>query len=300
MLCRRSMPELPEVQALAEALERRARGRRVAAFTVASVAALKTYDPPPQAASGRELGSVRRHGKFLALELNGGSGSAPPAPLFLVLHLARAGWLRWREATSGARLAQRGPLAARLRFEDGVAIDATEQGTEKRLSIYLVPQPVAVPGIAALGIDALDPGLDGTRLGTLLRSHPGSLKAVLSDQSVIAGLGNAYSDEVLHAARLSPFARADRLAPPEMERLTRALHDTLDAALWRARSNDIDALKDGKREAMRVHGRSGQPCPECGDTVREVVFATRSFQYCPTCQTAGRIYADRRLSRLLR
>lgn len=300
MLCWRSMPELPEVQALTEALEARARGRRVAALTIASVAALKTHDPAPLAASGRTLGGVRRHGKFLAIELVAGEEAARPASLFLVLHLARAGWLRWRETTTVARLAQRGPLAARLRFEDGAALDATEQGTEKRLAVFLVRAPGDVPGVAALGVDALDPDLDGIRLGSLLRARPGSLKAALSDQSVIAGLGNAYSDEVLHAARLSPFARADRLAPAELDRLALALRDTLHAALQRARRLDTGDLKEGKRAAMRVHGRSGQPCPECGDTVRAVAYATRSFQYCPTCQTGGRVYADRRLSRLLR
>ena len=296
------MPELPEVQALAEAIERRCRGRRVAGFTVAAVAALKTYDPPTSALTGRELTSVLRHGKFLDLafgESRDGTAGSPGA-LHLVIHLSRAGWIRWREAASDARLAQRGPLAARLRFEDGSGLDLTEQGTEKRLTIHVARDPSEIPGVARLGVDALDPSLTAARLGELLATRPGSLKSALGDQAVVAGIGNAYSDEALHAARLSPFARADRLDREARDRLFQALEDTLGTALERARGLEMDELKDGKRVSLRVHGRTGQPCPVCGDTVREVSLAARSFQYCPTCQTGGRVYADRRLSRLLR
>jgi formamidopyrimidine-DNA glycosylase len=293
------VPELPEVQALADSLDRRLRGRRVASLIVPSVAALKTYDPPAAALRGRELAGVRRRGKFLDMELEAaGDAPPPPGPLHLVAHLGRAGWVRWREATGDSRLAQRGPLAARLRFEDGGAIDITEQGTEKRLALYVVAAPHDVPGVARLGVDALDPALTEDRLAELLASRPGTLKAALSDQSVIAGVGNAYSDEVLHAARMSPFARSDRLDGAARQRLLRALRETLGTALERARELDVDELKEGKRLGMRVHARTGQPCPVCGDTVREVAFSAHSFQYCPTCQTGGRVYADRRLSRL--
>ena len=296
-----AVPELPEVQALAEVLDDRLRGRRVAALTVASVAALKTYDPPPSSLTGRALTAARRFGKFLDLEFDSGAGAVPDgASLHLVVHLAKAGWVRWREAASPARLAQRGPLAARLRFEDGAGLDLTEQGTEKRLALYVVGDPSDVPGVARLGVDALDPGLTPRQLAELLAARPGTLKAALSDQSVISGVGNAYSDEVLHAARLSPFARSDRLDRAAAARLLDGLRETLGSALETARGLDIDELKDGKRLAMRVHGRAGQPCPVCGDTVREVSLASRSFQYCPTCQAGGRVYADRRLSRLLR
>ena len=295
------VPELPEVQALAESLDRLLRGRRVAGLLVPSVAALKTYDPPVTALSGREVAGARRHGKFLDLSFPSvQSPPSPTPPLHLVVHLSRAGWVRLREAASQGRLAQRGPLAARLRFEDGSALDITEQGSEKRLALYLVREPQEVPGIARLGIDALDEGLDATRLASLLNARPGTLKAALSDQQVVAGVGNAYSDEILHAARLSPFARADRLDGDTAGRLITALRSTLGSAAERARGLGIDELKDGKRLAMRVHGRTGQPCPVCGDTVREVSLASRSFQYCPTCQTGGRVYADRRLSRLLK
>ena len=297
MLDHRSVPELPEVEALAESLDRRLRGRRVSGLLVGSISALKTYEPPASALAGRTVGGVRRHGKFLDIAAPDGD---PLGPLHLVVHLGRAGWLRWRDATSGARLAQRGPLAARLSFDDGIAIDVTEQGTEKRLALHVVRDPGQVPGIARLGVDALDQSLDPERLGELVRSRPGTLKSILADQAIVAGVGNAYSDEILHAARLSPFARSDRLDVDAVARLHASLRATLGEAVERARALDLDELKDAKRLAMRVHGRTGKPCPTCGDTVREVSFSSRSFQYCPTCQTSGRVYADRRLSRLLR
>ena len=292
------MPELPEVQALAESLDRRLRGRRIAAFTVSSIAALKTYDPPTAALAGREVAGVQRHGKFLDIEAAGAGAEGPS--LHLVAHLGRAGWMRWRERSSDARLAQRGPLAARLRFDDGAALDITEMGTEKRLALHVVRDPAEVAGVSRLGVDALDGRLDLERLRELLQRRPGTLKAALADQSLIAGVGNAYSDEILHAARLSPFARGDRLDDAALARLLAALRETLGSALEQARALDIDQLKEGKRSRTRVHGRTGAPCPVCGDTVREVSLAARSFQYCPRCQTGGRVYADRRMSRLLR
>ena len=292
------MPELPEVQVLAEILDRRLRGRRVAAFTVPSIAALKTYDPPAAALAGREIIGVRRHGKFLDIEAADTAGGG--APLHLIAHLSRAGWVRWRQRAADARLVQRGPLAARLRFEDGAALDITEMGTEKRVALHVVRDPAEVAGVGRLGVDALDERLDLERLRGLLRARPGTLKAALSDQGVIAGVGNAYSDEILHAAHLSPFARDDHLDDDALARLLAALRETLGSALEQARGLDIDGLKEGKRSGMRVHGRAGEPCPVCGETVREVSLASRSFQYCPGCQTGGRVYADRRLSRLLR
>ena len=292
------MPELPEVQALAESLDRRLRGRRIAGLTVASVAALKTYEPPPTALAGREVAGVRRHGKYVDIEA--ADTAAGGLPLHLVAHLSRAGWVRWREKVSDAPLAQRGPLAARLRFEDGAALDITEMGTEKRLALYVVRDPAEVGGVSRLGVDALDERLDLERLRQLLGGRPGTLKAALADQGVIAGVGNAYSDEILHAAHLSPFTRGDRIDDAALGRLLAALRETLGSALEQARALDIAELKEGKRSGMRVHGRTGEPCPVCGDTVREVSLASRSFQYCPGCQTGGRVYADRRMSRLLR
>jgi formamidopyrimidine-DNA glycosylase len=293
------VPELPEVQSLAESLDRRLTGRRIARLSLASVSALKTYDPPVAAIDGRAVTGVGRRGKFLDLQM-GAEPGGDPAALHLVIHLSRGGWIHWREVVAERRLAQRGPLAARLHLEDGAALDITEQGTEKRLAIHIVRDPAGVAGVSRLGVDALDARLDQERLGELLRGRPGTLKAALGDQAVIAGVGNAYSDEILHAAHLSPFARADRLDAETLGRLWSALKDTLGEALDRARALDLGELKDGKRLGMRVHGRTGQPCPDCGDTVRGVSLATRSFQYCPTCQTGGRVYADRRMSRLLR
>lgn len=291
------MPELPEVQALAEILDRRLRGRRIQGLTVASIAALKTYEPPVAALAGREVTGVCRHGKFLDVEAEDAAGG--PA-LHLIAHLGRAGWVRWRERASDARLVQRGPLAARLRFEDGAALDITEMGTEKRVALHVARYPADVAGVGRLGVDALDERLDLERLRELLRARPGTVKAALSDQGLIAGVGNAYSDEILHAARLSPFARGDRLDDAALARLLTALRETLGSALEQARGLDIDQLKERKRTGMRVHGRAGEPCPVCGETVREVSFASRSFQYCPGCQTGGRVFADRRMSRLLR
>ena len=291
------MPELPEVQALAEILDRRLRGRRIQGLTVASIAALKTYEPPVAALAGREVTGVCRHGKFLDVEAEDAAGG--PA-LHLIAHLGRAGWVRWRERASDARLVQRGPLAARLRFEDGAALDITEMGTEKRVALHVARYPADVAGVGRLGVDALDERLDLERLRELLRARPGTVKAALSDQGLIAGVGNAYSDEIRHVARLSPFARGDRLDDAALARLLTALRETLGSALEQARGQDIDQLKERKRTGMRVHGRAGEPCPVCGETVREVSFASRSFQYCPGCQTGGRVFADRRMSRLLR
>jgi formamidopyrimidine-DNA glycosylase len=201
-----------------------------------------------------------------------------------------------RRSTAG-----HGPVALQLELEGGAGIDVTEQGTEKRLALYVVRDPATdVPGIARLGVDVLDPSLDEARLAELMRERRGQLKTVLADQSLIAGVGNAYSDEVLHAARLSPFRQAAALSADEAGRLHAALVSVMTDAVERAAGVAIAELKPDKKQHLRVHGRAGQPCPTCGDTIREVSLSTRSFQYCPGCQTEGRILADRRLSKLLR
>lgn len=291
------MPELPEVAALAAFLRERAVGRVIARMEVAAPAALKTYDPPVNALAGLTLTGVERHGKFLDLAA---------ADLHLVVHLARAGWLHWREPLPGTVTRPgRGPLAVRLRLtadRTGTAagFDLTEQGTQKKLAVYLVRDPGEVPGVARLGMDALDPGLTADRLAELLRGRRGQIKGVLVDQTALAGIGNAYSDEILHAARLSPFAIAERLTDEQTGRLHTALRAVLSDAVDRSVGQRAATLKAEKRSGLSVHGRTGLPCPACGDTVREVSFADRSLQYCPTCQTGGRPLADRRLSRLLR
>ncbi|MEJ5944014.1 DNA-formamidopyrimidine glycosylase family protein [Pseudokineococcus basanitobsidens] len=286
------MPELPEVEALAEFLRGRAVGRVVAALEVASITVLKTFDPPPTALAGLEVTSVDRHGKWLDLGADG---------LHLVWHLSRGGWVRWYESVP-ERTARpgKGPIALRVRLDDGSGFDLTEAGTRKRLAVHVVRAPAEIPQVASLGPDPLDPSFDRDALVGLLAGSRQQVKGLLRDQHVLSGVGNAYSDEVLHAARLSPFAVAGRLDEEQVDRLHVALHAVLEAAVAAARGRPAAELKDAKRQGMRVHGRTGEACPVCGDVVREVSFADRSLQYCATCQTGGKELADRRMSRLLR
>jgi formamidopyrimidine-DNA glycosylase len=292
------MPELPEVEALAAFLRERAAGRTVVRAEPAAVNVLKTFDPPPSALTGRTLVDTRRHGKFLDLVFVDGAGEA----LDLVIHLARAGWLRWKASQPAAPARPgRGPLALRLVFDDGSGFDLTEAGTQKRLAVYVVTDPSSVPGVARLGVDPLAAGFTAEALATLLAAAGrAQLKGVLTDQSVIAGVGNAYSDEALWAARLSPFKPASSLTPDEVARLHDGLRGVLLAAVEAAGGLGAAELKAEKKAGMAVHARTGQPCPRCGGPVREVSFADKSLQYCATCQTGGKILADRRLSRLLK
>ncbi|HXX89314.1 MAG TPA: DNA-formamidopyrimidine glycosylase family protein [Acidimicrobiales bacterium] len=297
------MPELPEVEALVAFLRQRAVGHRVTRAELAAIAALKTVDPPLDALVGTSVTRCERRGKFLCLAF------APPAPLgddaaaslWLVVHLARGGWLKWSDRLPATRARPtRSPIALRLGLDDGSGFDLTEMGTEKRLALSVVHDPSEVPGVASLGIDPLDPAFDVAALARLATPEAGTVKTMLSSQSLIAGVGNAYSDEALHVARLSPFKRASALSEDELGRLHDAVVSVLTEATDRAVGNDASALKGEKHRAMRVHGRTGEPCPVCGDVVRQVSFATRSLQYCATCQTGGKPLADRRLSRLLK
>ncbi len=289
------MPEMPEVEALTRFLTQRAGGLTVQRAELAAFAALKTFDPGLGALVGRTVATVGRRGKFLVFDVSG------PGPLFLVVHLARGGWVRWSDPLP-AKPARpgKGPLALRIGFEGGAGFDITEAGTEKRLAAHVVRDPDDVEGVARLGPDALDPAFDATALAAALAAHGGQVKAALVSQSTVAGVGNAYSDEALHVARLSPFKGAAKLTPDEAARLHAAVVQVLGDALARSTGRPAAELKDEKRAGMRVHGRAGLPCPACGDTVREVSFATRSLQYCATCQTGGKPLADRRLSRLLK
>ncbi|MEV6797020.1 DNA-formamidopyrimidine glycosylase family protein [Micromonospora rifamycinica] len=286
------MPELPEVEALAGYLRERAVGRRVDRVEVAAISALKTYDPAPTAVSGRAVTDARRHGKFLDVIFDG--------DLHLVVHLARAGWLHYREAFPSTVPLRpgKGPIALRVRLDDGSGFDLTEAGTQKKLAAYLVTDPAQVPGVAKLGPDALDADL--ATFTERLRSRRGQVKGVLTDQAVLAGVGNAYSDEILHAAKLSPFAITDRLTDDQLATLHTATRTVLGDAVRRSVGHRAAELKGEKRSGLKVHARTGLPCPVCGDTVREVSFADSSLQYCPTCQTGGKPLADRRLSRLVR
>jgi len=286
------MPELPEVEALAAFLRDRAVGRTVARVDVPGIHVLKTYDPPPTALAGLGVTDAVRRGKFLDLDIDG---------LHLVVHLARAGWLQWKEQLPPAPPRPgKGPIGLRLHLDDGSGFDLTEQGTQKRLAVYLVRDPAQVPGVARLGIDPLDPGFTPEVLAGLLAGVRGQIKGVLTDQSLLAGVGNAYSDEVLWEMRMSPFKPASSLGEADVQRLHAVIVGTLRDAVGRAEGLAAKALKAEKKSGLNVHARAGLPCPRCGDTVREVSFATKALQYCPTCQTGGKPLADRRLSRLLK
>ena len=287
------MPELPEVESLVAFLREHAVGRVVARVDVAAISALKTYDPPVTSLYGLTITGVTRRGKFLDLDVDG---------LHLVVHLARAGWLRWSDALPATPVKPgKGPLALRVRLDDDSGFSLTEQGTQKKLAVYCVRDPAEVSGVARLGPDPLDAAFTAEVLAGILAEHGRQqLKGVLRDQSVIAGIGNAYSDEILHAARLSPFKPAGGLSSEERQRLYAALRATLTDAVARSAGLATGDLKAEKKSGLRVHGRTGLPCPVCGDTVREVSFADSALQYCPTCQTGGKPLADRRMSRLLK
>jgi DNA-formamidopyrimidine glycosylase len=292
------VPELPEVEALAADLRERGAGRVIARADVAEFSVLKTYAPPLTALNGGTISGTSRHGKFLDLAVTPAAGGPE---LHLLIHLARAGWLRWRDDLPAAPPRPgKGPLAFRLRFDDGAGFDLTEAGTRKRLAVYLVTDPAQVPGVAALGPDPLDPSFTPQTLAAILAGRRTQIKGVLRDQKLIAGIGNAYSDEVLHAAKMSPYRLASSLSEEEVAALHAVIVATLNEAISRSDGLAAGDLKKEKKAGLRVHGRAGQECPVCGDTIREVSFADSALQYCPTCQTGGKPLADRRLSRLLK
>jgi len=284
------MPELPEIEALADHLRRHAVGKTIEHIDVAALSVLKTYDPPPTALHGPTVTDAGRWGKYLGMQAGG---------LWLITHLSRAGWLKWSDKLASAPLKPgKGPIALRVHLEGGVGFDLTEAGTQKRLAVWLVEDPAKVPGIAALGPDALE--VDVEQLSDVLAGNTGRIKTVITDQKTIAGIGNAYSDEILHVARISPFATAGKLTAAQLAALHDAMVSVLTDAVGRSVGQQAATLKGEKRSGLRVHARTGLPCPVCGDTVREVSFADKSFQYCPTCQTGGKVLADRRMSRLLK
>ncbi|CAM3909712.1 Fpg/Nei family DNA glycosylase [Janibacter anophelis] len=286
------MPEMPEVQGLVDFLGERTSGLAVERLELASFSVLKTFDPPPQALEGAPIDGVHRHGKFIDIDCDG---------THLVVHLARAGWIRWSDELPRTVLRPgKSPIALRVRLVDGSGFDVTEAGTKKSLAAYLVRDVREIERLASLGPDPLSDELDREAFAALLAGRKTQIKGVLRDQSLIAGVGNAYSDEVLHAARLSPFALASSLTDEEVDTLHAALRTTLTEAIAAASGKPAAELKDAKRSGMRVHGRTGEDCPVCGDVVREVSFADRSLQYCATCQTGGKPLADRRTSKFLK
>ena len=288
------MPELPEVEALALDLAKRLDGRAIVRVDLAAFSALKTFDPPVSALEGTFVEGVTRHGKFLDISAGG---------LHLILHLARAGWVRWRDEVPALppRPGGKSPLAARVVLDNGAGLDITEAGTKKSLAVYVVRSPHDVEGIARLGPDPLADDFTEERLQEILTAAGrAQIKGVLRYQSTIAGIGNAYSDELLHAAKMSPFKPASSLAPDDVSTLYRAIRSVLGDAVERSRGLAASELKGEKKSHLAVHGRTGQACPVCGDTVREVSFADSSLQYCPTCQTGGKPLADRRTSKFLK
>ncbi|MCP3420227.1 Fpg/Nei family DNA glycosylase [Nocardioides pinisoli] len=293
------MPELPEVEALVQDLRGRLVGRAISRIDLAAFSALKTFDPPLQALHGTLVDDVTRHGKFLDIDASG---------VHLVIHLARAGWIRWRDEVPAlpARPNSKNPLAARIVIDDPdletrPGLDITEAGTRKGLAIYVVRDPQEVEGIARLGPDPLSDDFTIEVLQQILeREGRKQIKGVLRMQSIVAGIGNAYSDEILHAARMSPFKPANSLDETDLQTLYDAVRTTLGDAVQRSSGLAASELKGEKKSNLAVHGRTGQACPVCGDIVREVSFADSSLQYCATCQTGGKPLADRRMSRLLK
>lgn len=292
------MPEMPEVQGLVDFLDGRLRGLTVTKVTVANIAALKTYDPPIDALKGATVVGVSRHGKFVDVATDATPAAGVP---HLIFHLAKAGWLRWYdELPSTVIRPGKTPIALRVGFDDGAGFDLTEAGTKKSLAVYAVRSPDDVPGVARLGPDPLEPSFTRDTLAALLAGRRTQIKGVLRDQSIVAGIGNAYSDEILHAARMSPYALAATLTDEEVDRLYSAVREVLTDAVGTASGKPPAELKDAKRRGMAVHGRRGEACPVCGTEVHSVFFADNSLEYCPTCQTGGKVLADRRLSRLLK
>jgi len=286
------MPELPEVEALAEFLRSRTRDLAITGVELGSISVLKTFNPPPDALVGAPVDGVARFGKFIDMDCGG---------THLIFHLARAGWLRWSDALPQTVIRPgKSPIALRVRLDDGSGFDLTEAGTKKRLAAYIVGAPDQVPGIVSLGPDPMAADFTQDHLAAILGGRRAQIKGVLRDQGIIAGIGNAYSDEILHVAKMSPFALASSLDADAVARLYEAMRETLASAVATASGKPAAELKDAKRAGMRVHGRTGEACPECGDVVREVSFADSSLQYCATCQTGGKPLADRRTSKFLK
>lgn len=287
------MPELPEVESLRRFLLTRCVGHAYARLDLASFTALKTVKTPITALAGLEIDDVVRRGKFVALSSDG---------LWLAFHLARAGWLRWTdEMPATPARPGKGPLALRVALDDGSGFELTEAGTQRKLALHVVTDPDEVPQIATLGPDPLADDFTAEVFDAILAAAGrAQLKGVLRDQRIIAGIGNAYSDEILHAARLSPFKPANGLDDEQRARLYAALRAELATAVERSTGLAAKDLKGEKKSGLRVHGRTGETCAVCGDTIAQVSFADSALQYCPTCQTGGKPLADRRLSKLLK
>lgn len=282
------MPELPDIAAYIRALESRVLGKRMVGVRLASAFLLRTADPPLASVEGKVVAQLRRVGKRIAFGFDNGE--------WMVLHLMIAGRLHWRGV--GAKLAGRNALAA-FDFPNGSLV-LTEAGSKRRASLHIVRDEKALDEMDPGGIDVLASSPEDFRAA--LSAENRTLKRALTDPRIVSGIGNAYSDEILHAAQLSPLLQTHKLTPAEWDRLWNATRETLSA--WMARfcaAADVDFPEKvtAFREGMAVHGRYGQPCPRCGSPVQRIRYADNETNYCPSCQTGGRVLADRSLSRLL-
>jgi formamidopyrimidine-DNA glycosylase len=282
------VPELPDITVYVEALERRVVGQRLERVRLVSAFVLRTAVPPVAAAEGCEVAGIQRLGKRVVLALEG--------DLYIVLHLMVAGRLRWLGPHD--RLPARITLAA-FDFPAGSLV-FTEAGTKKRASIHLVAGEAALAAMNPGGLEPLE--TDATEFAARLTAENHTLKRALTDPRLFSGIGNAYSDEILHRARLSPLALTQKLSPGEIARVHRATVDVLTGWVARLRAQAGEAFPEGVtafRPEMAVHGRFGKPCPVCGAPVQRIVYAENETNYCARCQTGGVVLADRALSRLL-
>nr|WP_315268617.1 DNA-formamidopyrimidine glycosylase family protein [Microbacterium lemovicicum] len=275
------MPESPEVQALAEFLSARAVGRRIVALDVVLPKIVKAGAPAE--AAGGLIDAVERRGKMLDIGVSSASG-----PAHLIVHWVHDGWLLWHDVVpEGIRRTGEATLLARVRLDDGSGFDLTDDGPWKALTLSAVSDPSDVPAVAALGPDPTAPGFTREDVAAAVSGRRKQLKALVQDQKAFAGIGNAYSDEILHAARLSPVVHASTLGAEEIDRLFDSARTVLADAVTARRGSRPEALKDDKRADMRVHRRPGEACPVCGDTIAEMTFSGAAAHYCPTCQTGG-------------
>lgn len=272
------MPESPEVEALAGFLDGEASGCEIRGVDVLEFRTVKTRATPPSTLVGRTITGAVRHGKHVELKLDESS---------LVVSLGRHGWMRWLVGGEPAPAPEAPPALAALELSEATTLQVTDAGTWVSLGLFVVEDPSEVPAVAKLGPDPADAAFTRADFEAALGGRRKQVKAILQEQESLAGIGNAYSDEILHLARIDPVAHAAALGDDERERLFDATIITIREAIEARRGVPIDQLKAAKVAAMRVHGRAGEACPVCGGTIRDFTFSGTSAQYCPTCQTGG-------------
>jgi formamidopyrimidine-DNA glycosylase len=278
------MPEAPEVSELADFLTTHTAGREIRGFEIAIGKIVKTGDPAPSALVGCRVAGVARIAKMIDISVVDPAGTQ----WHVVVHFGHDGWVVWHDSVpDGMQRTGEATLMARVRLDDGSGFDLTDAGQWKSLTVHIVPRALDVPAIAKLGPDPLDPAFGLPEFAAILAGRKKQIKALLQDQGALAGIGNAYSDEILHTARISPVVHAATLSGDEVARLFEAMVTTLREATEARRGIAPENLKAAKHAALRVHRRSGQTCPVCGDVIRELTFSGAAAQYCPTCQTGG-------------